>query len=131
MSVRFPWPPGSILRSRLAAALASTLSAAAVAVVINVWTDSWTWPIGISLAALLLMQTFFEWNRGGGAAGALPASSPTPTRLRVDQSFADVTDSDITAVRCAASAGSDVEVVQRLGAVDRSTVVGIDGNSSR
>lgn len=130
MSVRFLRPPGVIFRSRLADAVVSTLSAAAVAVVVNVWTSSWTWPVGISLAALLLMQTFFEWNRGNGVARALPSSSPAPTRWRVEQHFADVTRSHITGVRCPASAG-DAEVLQRLGAVDRSTIVGIDGGSSQ
>lgn len=129
MPICFLRPLGRILRSRLATALASTFSAAAVAVVINVWTESWAWPVGISLAVLILTQALFERTRGG-AGGGLLTSSSNASRRRVEQRFADITDSKITAVRCTAS-GGDVEVVQRLGAVDRSTVIGVYDNGSR
>ncbi|GAA2638403.1 hypothetical protein [Streptomyces vastus] len=100
------------------------MSAAAIAVVINVWTTNWTWPTGVSLGTLLLVQALFEWSRAR-AAGDAP--SP-PSRWVVEQHFADVSDSGITAARRPAG-GGHAEVRQRLGAVSRSTVIGIDGNN--
>ncbi|MFF2216462.1 hypothetical protein [Streptomyces antibioticus] len=128
MSVRSTRRLGASFRSRASAAAISTVSAAAVAVVINVWTTSWTWPAGAGLGVLLLIQGLFEWSRTHADEATPPA--PSPPRWAVEQHFADVSDSSITAVRRPAGS-SDAEVRQRLGAVSRSTIVGIDGNSNR
>lgn len=126
MSVRSPRPLGAAFRSRASAAVISTVSAAAIAVVINVWTTSWTWPTGVGLGTLLLIQALFEWSRARTADD--PPSSPS--RWTVEQDFADVSDSNITAAHRPAG-GGDAEVRQRLGAVSRSTIVGIDGNRNQ
>ena len=102
------------------------MSAAAVAVVINVWTTSWTWPVGVGLGVLLLVQGLFEWGR----AHAAEDTPPAPPRWTVEQHFADVSDSSVTAARRPAGSG-DVQVRQRLGPVSRSTIIGIDGNSNQ
>ncbi|MDX3387362.1 hypothetical protein PV682_38860 [Streptomyces niveiscabiei] len=126
MSVRSPWPLGAAIRSRASAALISTVSAAAIAVVINVWTASWTWPAGAGLATLLLTQALFEWSQ----ARAADSVSSSPSRWTVEQHFADVSDSSITAARRPAP-GGDAEVRQRLGSVSRSTIVGIDSTNTQ
>ncbi|MFJ5222351.1 hypothetical protein [Streptomyces sp. NPDC088400] len=126
MSVRLPRPSGAAFRSRASSAVIATVSAAVISVVINVWTTSWAWPAGAGLGALLLIQALFEWSR---ARAADYAPSP-PSRWVVEQHFADVSDSSITAARRPAG-GSDAEVRQHLGAVSRSSVIGIDGNSNQ
>ncbi|MET9558690.1 hypothetical protein [Streptomyces sp. NPDC006645] len=126
MSNRLPRPLGSAFRSRASAAVISTVSATAIAVVVNVWTTNWTWPAGIGLGTLLLIQALFEWGRSRVADDTPPPRSD----WKVEQHLADVSDSNITAARRPVG-GGETEVRQRLGAVSRSTIVGIDGNSNQ
>ncbi|AYN33423.1 hypothetical protein DUI70_2922 [Streptomyces albus] len=95
---------------------------------INIWTTNWTWPAGAGLGTLLLIQALVEWSRARATEDG--PSSSSPSRRRVVQHFADISDSSITAAR-GLGEGGDVEVRQSLGEVSRSTVIGLDGNNNQ
>jgi hypothetical protein len=109
----------------LLAAISVVLSAG-VAVLVNVWTSGWGWPIGVGLAVLVISQGSLEWLRSSREHTPGPAT----TTLRVFQKVSRMAGGTATGIR-SPSPGSLAEVHQDFGTVENGTIVGIDGDPSR
>jgi hypothetical protein len=107
--------------ARGVAAMASVLLAAAVSVVVNIWSSSWEWPAGTGLAVLVAVQGWLEFRRA-----AEHQAKRVNTDVDVDQRVRETVNSDVTAVR-GTGHGRKITVRQRLGRVEGGSVTGVEG----
>jgi hypothetical protein len=113
----------TMVRSRTAAAAISVVLAAGVAVLVNAWTAGWGWPAGTGLGTLVALQAAFAWWQA--KTDGQPSNGQR--RIVANQQHGVVLDSDVIGVRRLPQ-GADVEVRQRFDRVDRSTIIGVDGD---
>jgi hypothetical protein len=118
--------PGRSGRGFMAAL--SVLLSAGVAVLVNIWTSGWGWPVGVGLAVLVVCQGSLEWLRS--SQDHAPGSAARTPTWRVLQKVGHMAGGTATGIR-SPSPGSRAEVRQDYGTVENGNIVGIDGDPSR
>jgi len=104
------------VRKRLITAAASAVPAAAVSVLVNVWTTGWAWPAGVAVGVLVLAQVVVTFWTG----------APDTGRSSVTQRLGDVVKSDVVGARLDSEVARGVTVDQSAHKVEDSRLTGLE-----